>query len=327
MDNYPDAALLSGDDALRRDLEDTLLDSEVQGLGLAAPAKVRLGEADPVPALYCTVKDAFRAWEVPTKRNLVLLAESLDGTEFTTVKIHADSKPKPKGADAPPPRPMGDAAQAMSCGCRYMNLRGLAHLPRRPGRYAFTLVDRDWKSNTEIVEIQVPDWDPGPERNAVPGKSLPAHWRASLSDAHARGWTAGFAAGPAVEPALRTQIEADPRGIRISGASNLVVRPHHLLDAEFESALASELQAAAVIAAPVRLVAAVQNPREALSFLAILPLPLPSRPSPGESLSFTFEFKLVDHPEWINSSERFWFYLAAGDTVVGPERAEFPSDA
>lgn len=325
LDALRDPDILAQEDASRRSLEDLLLDSDVQGLGLAAPARARLADSAPVPALYCAVKDAIRAWEAPTKRNLILLAEALDGPAFSAVKIHTDTKPK--GADAPPPRPAGDAAEAMSCGCRYLDLRALARLPGRPGRYAFTLLDWDWKSNTEIVDIQVPDWDPGPEGIAEPGKSLPGHWRGSLSESHARGWIARLQAGPAAAPALEARSEADPRGIRVTGAAGLIVRPHHLLDGELEAALASALQAAAVIAAPVRLVAAVRNPREALSFEAILPLPLPAKPSPGDTLSFSFDFNLADRPEWLSASEAFWFYLLAGDTVAGPAHVEFPADA
>ncbi len=337
LDAFRDPDILSQEDAARRSLEDVLLDSEVQGLGLAAPARARLTDSNPVPALYCAVKDAIRAWEAPTKRNLVLLAESLDGPGFSAVKAFTDAKPK--GPDVPPPRPTGDAAEAMSCGCRFLDLRALARLHGRPGRYAFTLLDRDWKSNTEIVEIQVPDRDPGRDVIPAPGKSLPGHWRASLSESHARGWVARLQAGPAtasamevLAPALEAQValEADsgahPRGIRISGVANLIVGPHHLFDEGLEAALAADLQAAAVIAAPVRLIGSVRNPREALSFEAILPLPLPARPSPGDSLSFAFNFVLSDRPEWLSSSEEFWFFLLSGGAVAGPVHVEVPAD-
>lgn len=311
-----DPEILAGAQDTRANLEDRILDLEADGIGLAAPRTVDMAAGKAVPFTYCTSEDALRDWAVPTKKNLALLVEALDFPWYNAVKLYRDTKPKVKGSGAPPPKPSGDAAEARTCGCRFLDARSEAGIPFRPGRYALTLFNRDWKSNTEVVDLV--DRAAAPPQGNPPG--LSASWLESLMKSRASGWSALPVTDADKGLGLRfpAPIGRPEDPVWAEGTSRIILGSHHLLSAEQKSSLPWEAGQAVVIAVPVLMLFAVQNLREPFCLQAILPLTLDVLPAIGEEIAFSFRINLGEGADWIRSARRFWAYLAAGDAVIGP---------
>lgn len=316
MSALQDPDILAGAQATRANLEDRIIALEVDGIGLAAPRTLDMAAGRAVPFAYCTSEDALRDWAVPTKKNLALFVEALDFPWFHAVKLYRDVKPKARGSGAPPPRPSGDAAEARTCGCRFLDARIEAGVPWRPGRYALTLFNRDWKSNTEVVDLV----DSAAILPTSGLAGISSNWLEALVKSRALGCSALPVTGidQGLDLGFPAPIGKPEEPVWAEGKSRIKVAPHHLLSAEQKKSLPWDVGPATVVAVPVLILFVVQNLREPLVHQSVLPLVLEAAPSLGEEIAFSFRTSLGEGADWIRSATRFWAYLAAGDVVTGP---------
>ena len=127
-------------------------------LALGAPKRVQLTREPALPALVAARRTGLRRWQVDLDQNLRIVAVNLgDGTVMSSLLLGS-----PKRQAAPEPsmsQPRPDAVNAASVATGVMPfanvLNGLNGFgkPWTRGRYALTVIEFDWVSNTVMVEM------------------------------------------------------------------------------------------------------------------------------------------------------------------------------
>jgi len=127
-------------------------------LALGAPRRLQLTHEPALPALVAARRTGMRRWQVEETQNLRIVATRLaDGTVMSNLLHGSPKRQAPADPSMSPPPP--DAINAASVATGVLPARNLLTglngygkaWPR--GRYAFTIVEFDWVSNTVIVDM------------------------------------------------------------------------------------------------------------------------------------------------------------------------------
>jgi hypothetical protein len=249
-------------------------------LAFGAPKRLQLAREPALPGLVAARRTGLRRWQVETAPNLRIVAVNLaDGAVTSSRLIGSPKRQAPPAPSMSRPRPEGVNAAAIGTGVMpfanvLTDLIGYGKSWSR-GRYAFTVVEFDWVSNTVVVEMTGGSAAPATPAARKPFPPLLAR-RDELPAAHEG---VDFRLPPPAEPGAPQQVQvalALPPGhgvlakTDVPGAS-LLVGSLLLLRLDAEQPLRADL------AIPVRTPAADARVQVLFSFdlKAALPAGLP----------------------------------------------------
>jgi hypothetical protein len=155
--DMPDSAFFNLDEQAAADLGDqaaNLVASE--GLTIATPKEVVLEQRTTIPFLVLSWISNLRKWEVVGPRNRQVIVVDLQSGKATTHDPYAgprreDLRQVPKSRQGKPEDVA--APKGFSGGCELLDMKSFANLPWKPGKYAATWIQYDWKSNTQLVDL------------------------------------------------------------------------------------------------------------------------------------------------------------------------------
>jgi hypothetical protein len=208
----PEERYFDYDSELEESLTERLADEDsFYGLLLGAPPRIDLARRKELPLLLLARTSGQRDWEVRFTRNATLIAVDLD--EGTIRRRHAFQSSKrrtpaqtPGSMQGPPPN--GDEARSVSSYAELLGARSLLGLPWHAARYALTVIDYDWVSNTVVTRLEV--------REGWPTEPLffPAERAAELGARAGAGTTASDELPAFVRSTASPKLDAE--GIAIS---------------------------------------------------------------------------------------------------------------
>ncbi len=189
---------------------------EFSGLAISMPAEIDLRRTESVPMVILSQKNAVRAWETSTRLNLAVFAVSRNTGKVYVGQAVYDNKfetMRRKPVRTKPPRPVGDAVNALLTDVQMVNLLQRTAMPATKGEYLVRALEFDWLSNAVTVKVK------GPVPSAADSPKL------SFSDA------ASFqkkASSPTLPPdglVLNVPDRAAPgvKSVRVSGAGRIAL--------------------------------------------------------------------------------------------------------
>ena len=124
-------------------------------LAIGVPGVIALDRRDAIPVVLALRATGLREWQVRAALNLRLVATDLRTGQVRTARLEATYRRKPPArpslAGTPP-----DATNAatVSVQLNRRDVRALPGLAWHAGRYALTVIDHDWVSNTAVVDLR-----------------------------------------------------------------------------------------------------------------------------------------------------------------------------
>lgn len=132
---------------------------EFSGLAISMPAEIDLRRTDSVPMLILSQKNAVRAWEASTRLNLAVFAVSRNtGKVYVGQAVYNEKfeTMRKKPVRTKPPRPIGDAANALLTDVQMVSLLQRTAMPAAEGEYLVRALEFDWLSNAVTVKVKGP---------------------------------------------------------------------------------------------------------------------------------------------------------------------------
>lgn len=132
---------------------------EFSGLAISMPAELDLRQTESVPMVILGQKSAVRAWEISTRLNLAVFAVSRNTGEVYVGQAVYNEKfetMRKKPVRTKPPRPTGDAADALLTDVQIVNLLQRTPMPSIEDEYIVRALEFDWLSNAVTVKVNGP---------------------------------------------------------------------------------------------------------------------------------------------------------------------------
>lgn len=157
-------------------VEDALSETDFYGVAINAPTSIALKQHATLPILMAHRRTGLRDWEIGfVADNCLLVATDLNRRTVSfggVIRDPPNKIPIPRSELPLDPKPTGTNATSISSGVDRIDAREILSLPWEPGRYSFTVVVFDWRSNT--VDVELTDGKTAPAANAPPLKLNPA---------------------------------------------------------------------------------------------------------------------------------------------------------
>jgi hypothetical protein len=157
----PDQEFFTFDeDAEDRILDDLIVMNEFEGTAIGAPRTVDVTVRKGLPLLWLRRESGLRSWQVEATRNsTVVVVDRSSGTialwdAFRGPKMVNLAQVPSSAAGEPPP---SEEAEGVTASVDLLDLKSIANLPFRPGRFAATLILHDWISNTVLIDLTGPE--------------------------------------------------------------------------------------------------------------------------------------------------------------------------
>lgn len=176
----PEQRYFENTDGSFRDLVDALSknarsETAFRGVAINAPTSIALKQHATLPILMAIQQTGLRGWEVGIADNCLLVATDLNRRTVSfggVIRDPPNKIPIPRSELPLDPKPTGTNATSISSGVDRIDAREILSLPWEPGRYSFTVVVFDWRSNT--VDVELTDGKTVPAATTPPLKLNPA---------------------------------------------------------------------------------------------------------------------------------------------------------